>query len=187
MLRSPQGPVIGCEADTSASSTVGVPVAATATKIGPTSAVQARPILLSKEQAWPKDPQNGLSILATQAAVGVAIDCLSSSISRENLGYIICESKDLGHPREDLRCQIGSFFSVVVPPKPLRFKLSYQKTSSQDSGNVPVIGLCSAIDQQFTVPTGQIVAAADRNNRGSPWERRLFAVGSEWLGVSVWE
>lgn len=63
------------------------------------------------------------------------------------------------------------------PSKPLRFKLSYQKTSSQDSGNAPMIGLCSAIDQQFTVPTGQIVAAADRNNCGSPWERRLLPSG----------
>lgn len=71
------------------------------------------------------------------------------------------------------------------PSKPLRFKLSYQKTSSQYSGNVPMIGLCSAIDQQFTVPTGQIVAAADRNNCGSPWERRLSPSGlTAWVSVS---
>lgn len=71
------------------------------------------------------------------------------------------------------------------PSKPLRFKLSYQKTSSQYSGNVPMIGLCSAIDQQFTVPTGQIVAAADRNNCGSPWERRLLPSGlTAWVSVS---
>lgn len=100
--------------------------------------------------------------MANQAAVMLRwTACRRQSVAKTSARHL--RVKDLNHPREDLRCQIGSFFSVVVPPKPLRFKLSYQKTSRQDSGNVPVIGLCSAIDQQFTVPTGQIVAAADRN------------------------
>jgi hypothetical protein len=35
------------------------------------------------------------------------------------------------------------------------------------------------------VATGQIVAAADRNKCGSPWERLLFAFGSDCLGCQV--
>lgn len=70
---SPQSPVIGYEADTSASSIVGVPVAATAKKIGPTSAVQARSMVSSKGQAWPKVLRKWLNTLATQAGHGVVL------------------------------------------------------------------------------------------------------------------
>lgn len=89
---SPQGPVIGCEADTSASSTVGVPVAATAKKIGPTSAVQAR----SSFSARSRPDQRALEKVehfGNPSGRGVAIDCLSSSISRENLGSSFASQK----------------------------------------------------------------------------------------------
>lgn len=182
---SPQGPVIGCEADASASSTVGVPVAATAKKIGPTSASGAFNSL-NKEQAWPSDPQKGLKILAIQAGVVLRlIACRHQPVAKTSARHL--RVKRLGRPQGGSEVPNWEFLFRCGPSKPLRFKLSYQKTSSQDSGNVPVIGLCSAIDQKFTVPTGQIVAAADRNNHGSPWERRLYAVGSDCLGVGVWK
>jgi hypothetical protein len=112
---------------------------------------------------------------------GVVIDCLSSSNGRVYLGSSFA-SQRFEPSQGESEVPNWEFLFRCGPSKPLRFKLSYQKTSSQDSGKAPMIGLCSAIDQQFTVPTGQIVAAADRNNRGSPWERRLFAVGSDWRG-----
>lgn len=51
---SPQNLVIGYAANLSASSHVGVSVAAAAKQIGPTSAARTRFTFPSKEQAWPE-------------------------------------------------------------------------------------------------------------------------------------
>lgn len=114
---SPQGPVIGYEADLSASPGCRGARSRHGEENWSNKRGSGAASFLSKEQAWPRCLQRVLNILATRADVVLRlINCRHQSVAKTSARHL--RVKDLDHPREDLRCQIGSFFSVVVPPSP---------------------------------------------------------------------